>query len=203
MKIIGLTGGIASGKSMVASILKDRGATVIDADQLARRVVEPGTGAYREIVETFGSRILLPDGGIDRKALGAIVFSDAEARKRLERITHPAIRKLAEQMLEAERLKGTEIVFYMVPLLLEAGLASTVDEIWIVYADDDTQMERLMKRDLIGEEEARRKIAAQMPMDEKIRFGHKIIDNTGTPEETRIIVMDLWRELKEAMTSDK
>ncbi len=198
MKIIGLTGGIASGKSMVASILKDMGATVIDADQLARKVVEPGTVAHREIVETFGSGILLPDGGIDRKALGAIVFSDAEARKRLERITHPAIRKLAEQLLEAERLKGTEIVFYMVPLLLEAGLASTVDEIWIVYADNDTQMQRLMKRDLIGEEEARRKIAAQMPMDEKIRFGHKIIDNTGTPEETRIKVMDLWRELNAA-----
>jgi dephospho-CoA kinase len=195
MKIIGLTGGIASGKSMVASMLKEMGAAIIDADQLARRVVEPGTEPNREIVERFGKNILQPDGTIDRKALGAIVFSDPDARKQLERITHPAIKKLAGELLEKERLKGTESVFYVVPLLLEAGLASTVDEIWVVYADEGTQLERLMKRDLIGKDEALRKIAAQMPMDEKIKFGDKIIDNRGTPEETRMKVMELWREL--------
>lgn len=197
MKIIGLTGGIASGKSLVASILEELGATIIDADQLARKVVVPGTAVYLEIVEAFGKGILRSDGAIDRKALGSVVFSDTEARKRLERITHPAIIKMAENLLEAERRKGTETVFYMVPLLLEVGLASTVDEIWVVYTDGKTQMERLMKRDNIGEEEAQRKIAAQMPMDEKIRLGHKIIDNRGTPEETRITVMAMWRELKE------
>ncbi len=196
MKIIGLTGGIASGKSLVAGMLEEMGAVVIDADQLAREVVKPGTEPYRAIVENFGVKVIQPDGAIDRKALGRIVFTDPHARKRLEQITHPAIIKLAERRLDEERLKGTEIVFYMVPLLLEAGLASAVDEIWIVYADESTQIERLMKRDNIGRDEALRKIAAQMPMDEKVRFGQVLIDNRGTPNETRRKVGELWRELQ-------
>jgi dephospho-CoA kinase len=198
MKIIGLTGGIASGKSMVATILVEMGATIIDADRLARRVVEPGTEPYQKIVETFGKKIVCPDGTIDRKALGTIVFSDPDARKQLERITHPAIKMLAGELLEEERLKGADIVFYVVPLLLEAGMTSSVDEVWVVYVDNETQVERLMKRDGIGREEALRKIAAQMPMNEKIKFGDKIIDNNGTPEETRMKVMELWRELNKA-----
>ncbi len=198
MKIIGLTGGIASGKSMVASFLEEMGATVIDADRLARIVVEPATGPYKEIVETFGEKILNPDGTIDRKALGAIVFSSPDARKQLERITHPAIKKLAGELLEEERLKGTAISFYVVPLLLEAGLESTVDEIWIVYTDEETQLKRLIKREHIDRDEALRKIAAQMPLSEKIKFGDKVIDNSGTPEETRMKVMELWLEVRKA-----
>jgi dephospho-CoA kinase len=196
MKIIGLTGGIASGKNLVAGILEELGALVIDADQLAREVVKPGTEPYRMIVEAFGKNVLQPDGTLDRKALGRIVFSDPDARARLERITHPAIIKLGEERLEEERLKGTNVVFYMVPLLLEVGLTSSVDEVWVVYADNETQVERLMKRDKIGRDEALRKMAAQMPMDEKIKFGKVIIDNRGTPEETRRKVMELWKELK-------
>jgi dephospho-CoA kinase len=196
MKVIGLTGGIASGKSFVADILEELGAVVIDADQLAREVVKPGAEPYRMIVEAFGRNVLQPDGTLDRKALGKIVFSDPDARKRLERITHPAIIRLAEKRLEGERLKGTDVVFYMVPLLLEVGLTSSVDEVWVVYADDETQVERLMKRDKIGKDEALGKMAAQMPMDEKIRFGKVIIDNRGTPEETRRKVVELWKELK-------
>ena len=107
------------------------------------------------------------DGTIDRKALGTIVFADSTARKHLEQITHPAIRKLAENRLAEERRKGTEIVFYMAPLLIEAGIASSVDEVWIVYADEKTQLERLMMRDGIGRDEAMQKIAAQIPIDEK------------------------------------
>jgi dephospho-CoA kinase len=195
VKIIGLTGGIASGKSIVAGILEKMGAVVIDADQLAREVVKPGTGPYQSIIETFGEKVLQPDGTLDRKALGRIVFADPNARVQLERITHPAIIKLAEERLEEERLKGTEIAIYMVPLLLEAGLASSVDEVWVVYADENTQIGRLMKRDKIGKEEALRKIAAQMPMGEKIKFGKVIIDNSGTPDETRRKVIELWREI--------
>ncbi len=197
MNIIGLTGGIASGKSYVAGILEEMGAVVIDADQLAREVVMPGTLPFRTIVDTFGEKVLRPDGTLDRKALGRIVFADPDARARLERITHPAILKLAEERLEEERLKGTGTVFYMVPLLLEVGLTSSVDEVWVVYADNETQVERLMKRDRIGRDEALRKMAAQMPMDEKVKFGKVIIDNRGTPEETRRKVMELWRELQE------
>lgn len=200
MKIIGLTGGIASGKSLVAGILEELGAVVIDADQLAREVVKPGKEPLRMIVESFGESILQPDGTLDRKALGRIVFSDPDARALLERITHPAIIRLAEERLAGELRKGTETVFYMVPLLLEAGLASSVDEIWVVYADNETQVERLMKRDRIERDEALRKIDAQMPMDEKIRFGKVIIDNRGTPEGTRRKVTELWEEVKKSET---
>ena len=196
MRIIGLTGGIASGKSLVARILEEMGAVVIDADQLAREVVKPGTGSYRAIVDFFGEIVLQEDGTLDRKALGRIVFADPEARIRLEQMTHPAIIRLAEERLDEERRKSTEIVFYMVPLLLEAGLASTVHEIWVVYADENTQIERLMKRDKIGRDEALRKIGAQMPMEEKVKFGQVIIDNRGTPDETRRQVLELWRELR-------
>jgi dephospho-CoA kinase len=196
MRVIGLTGGIASGKSLVAGILEKMGAVVIDADQLAREVVKPGTGCYRAIVDFFGEKVVLPDGTLDRKALGRIVFADPVARRHLEKMTHPAIISLAEERLDEERRKGTEIVFYMVPLLLEAGLTSSVHEIWVVYADEGTQIERLMKRDKIEREEALRKIAAQMPMEEKVKFGQVIIDNRGTPDETRQRVMELWGKLQ-------
>jgi dephospho-CoA kinase len=195
MRIIGLTGGIASGKSLVSEILAELGAVVIDADQLAREVVKPGTGPYREIVGFFGEKVLQPDGTLDRKALGGIVFADAGARKRLEQITHPAINQLARDRIEAERRGGTQAVFYMVPLLLEAGLSSSVDEIWVVHVDEGTQLKRLMNRDKIGREEALRKISAQMPMDEKMKCAHVLIDNSGAPEETGLKVRKLWQEL--------
>jgi len=196
VKIIGLTGGIASGKSLVARNLERLGAVVIDADQLAREVVMPGTASYDAIIKKFGKEIVNADGTINRKALGAIVFVDFTARKHLEQITHPAIRALAENRLAEERQKGTEIVFYMVPLLIEAGIASSVDEVWIVYADEKTQLERLMMRDGIGHDEALQKIAAQMPIDEKLKFGKIIINNTGTREETERQVIELWESLQ-------
>ena len=196
MKIIGLTGGIASGKNLVAEILERLGAVVIDADQLAREVVMPGTAPYDAIINKFGKEIVNTDGTINRKALGTIVFADSAARKHLEQITHPAIREPAANRLSEERQKGTEIVYYMAPLLIEAGITSSVDEVWIVYADEKTQLERLMLRDGIGHNEALQKIAAQMPIDEKIKFGKIIIDNTGTREETERQVIGLWEELK-------
>jgi len=196
VKIIGLTGGIASGKSLVAGILEKLGAVIIDADQLAREVVTPGTRAYKEIIKTFGSEILGSYGAINRKALGTTVFSNSAARKRLEQITHPAIKELAETRLTEERRKGTEIVFYMAPLLIEAGVASSVDEVWIVYADQKTQLERLMMRDSIGHDEALQKIAAQLPIDEKIKLGKVIINNTGTREETEKQVIELWESMQ-------
>jgi dephospho-CoA kinase len=192
MKIIGLTGGIASGKSLVAGFLDNMGAVIIDADRLAREVVMPGSPCYEAIVATFGSRILQADGSIDRKALGKIVFADTAARRQLEQITHPAIRKLADDRLAEERRKGTKVVFYMVPLLIEAGFTCCVDEIWVVYADEKTQLARLMARDRIGRDEALQKIAAQMPMEEKVKLAKIIIDNCGTLEQTERQVQKLW-----------
>lgn len=197
MRIIGLTGGIASGKSTVARFLEECGAVVIDADQLAREVVLPGEPAYYAIVAKFGVGILNPDLTINRAALGSIVFADDKARSVLEGITHPAIGRRAEKKLAALREAGTEIVIYMAPLLIEAGITSRVDEIWVVYVDPATQIERIMARDGIGREDALRRIAAQMPMMEKVKYGKVIIDNRGEVKETARQVRELWgKEIK-------
>jgi dephospho-CoA kinase len=192
MRVIGLTGGIASGKSSVARMLEKLGAVIIDADLLAREVVAPGEPAYRAIVAAFGAGILNPDRTINRRALGGIVFADPEARSRLECITHPAIARMAEERIAELRLAELPAVFYMAPLLIEAGGTSRVDELWVVYVDGETQLQRLMTRDGSGREEALRRIAAQMPIEEKKIFGNVVIDNSGKPEETERQVRDIW-----------
>jgi dephospho-CoA kinase len=195
MKVIGLTGGIASGKSFVASVLESCGAVIIDADLLAREVVAPGEPAYQAIVEAFGKRMVRSDGSLDRTALGRLVFADAAARKILEEITHPRIAKRAAQRIERERVRGTPVLFYMVPLLIEANLASIVDEIWLVFVDRAVQLERLVTRDAIPREEALRKMSAQMPLNEKTAYADVIIDNSGLPEETAHSVKIEWKRL--------
>lgn len=194
MLVIGLTGGIASGKSTVARILERLGATIIDADLLAREAVLPGTPAHRAIVAAFGTEVLLPDATIDRKALGRIVFANPDARRRLEAITHPAIARLSQARLAEARRSDAPAVFYVAPLLIEAGAADRVDDIWVVYADRETQLARLTERDGIGRGEAEQRLAAQMPMDEKASYGSAVIDNRGTSEETERQVVALWRE---------
>jgi len=192
VRVIGLTGGIASGKSTVARMLEKLGAVIIDADQLAREVVMPGTPAYRAIVDAFGSGILNPDLTIDRRELGRLVFADAAARKRLEKITHPAIGMRAEERLAELRRAGLPAVFYMAALLVEAGVTSRVDEIWVVYVDRETQVARLMERDGYSREGALGRIAAQMPIEEKKKLGDVVIDNMGTPDETERQVKENW-----------
>ena len=192
MRIIGLTGGIASGKSTVAAVLEKLGAVIIDADLLAREVVAPGEPAYQALVEAFGTEILNADRTINREFLGRLVFADPEARRRLESITHPAIGRRAEERLADLGRSGTPVVFYMAPLLIEAGVTSRVDEIWVVYVDSETQVKRLMERDGSTRADALRKIATQMPIDEKKKFGKVVIDNRGTPEETEQQVREIW-----------
>lgn len=201
MKVIGLTGGIASGKSFVAGILEACGALVVDADVLAREVVLPGEPAYLAIVEAFGRKVVRPDGALDRAELGRIVFADASARKVLEEITHSRIAEKAAQRIEEARLKGTRVLFYMVPLLIEAGLTSMVDEIWLVFVDSKVQIDRLIKRDAISREEALRKMAAQMPLQEKTAYADVIIDNSGLPEETALCIKNEWKRLLERMSA--
>jgi dephospho-CoA kinase len=197
LRIIGLTGGIASGKSVVARILERLGGVIIDADQLAREVVAPGEPAYLAIVAEFGEMVLNSDRTLNRRALGKIVFADPAARRRLERITHPAIAHLADKKLAALREAGTSVVIYMAPLLIEAGVTSRVDEIWVVYADQETQVVRLMQRDGISRAEALQRLAAQMPMAEKRTYGKVVIDSRGTPEETERQVREIWeKEIK-------
>lgn len=194
MQVIGLTGGIASGKSTVARILQRLGAVIIDADLLSREAVLPGTPAHQAIVSAFGPDILLPDATINRKALGRIIFADPVARRRLEAITHPAIARLAEERLTEARCSDATVAFYVAPLLIEAGATGRVDDIWVVYADRDTQMARLAGRDGIGREEAEQRLAAQMSMEEKATYGSAVIDNRGTLAETERQVITIWNE---------
>jgi dephospho-CoA kinase len=197
MRIIGLTGGIASGKSTVGRLLAQRGIPVVDADQLARRVVAPGSRALEEIAHRFGPAVIAADGSLDRTALARMVFADPEERKALEAITHPAIAELAETELSALRDAGTPVAVYMAPLLVEAGLTSRVDEVWVVYADRDTQVRRLRERDGATGEEAEARLAAQLPMEEKVRHGRIVIDNRGTLAELEQQLEEiLARELK-------
>ncbi|QXE89352.1 dephospho-CoA kinase [Geomonas subterranea] len=194
MRIIGLTGGIASGKTSAAQLFEKLGAAVIDADQLAREVVQPGEEALARIAETFGDKVLNPDGTLNRAALGGIVFADPSARRTLEGITHPAIKKRAEEKLRRLREAGTGTAFYVAPLLFEAGITSRVHEVWVVYLDRETQIERLMVRDGLSREAALSRIASQMPMEEKKKLGKIVIDNRGSREDLEAQVLKLWRE---------
>lgn len=194
MRIIGLTGGIASGKTSVATLLERQGAAVVDADQLAREIVEPGEEALAGIVAAFGEQVLNSDGTLNRGALAQTVFSDQASRRTLEAITHPAIRRRAEERLARLKQAGVETAFYVAPLLIEAGLASRVDEVWVVYLDPETQLERLMARDGLDRNAAQLRIASQMSMEEKKLLGKIVIDNRGSKEELEAQVLRLWRE---------
>lgn len=203
MRVIGLTGGIASGKSTVARLLAQRGVPVVDADQLARDAVVPGSPALAAIAAAFGADMLLADGTLNRQRLGERVFGDAEARRRLEAIMHPAIGDLARARLAELAQARQTVAIYMAPLLIEAGAADRVDEIWVVYVDQETQVARLMARDGMPREQALSRIAAQMPMSEKKKYGRLVIDNSGTPEELAARVDGVWREELQGEMGDK
>ena len=177
--LVGLTGGIATGKSLVDAVLRELGAVVIDADVLAREVVEPGEPALAEIVAEFGPGIVGPDGRLDRAVLGAIVFADPERRRRLEAITHPRIRERFLHRLDAlttQRFLG--LVIFDAPVMIESGNYRNMDRLVVVVADEATQIARLMARDGIGREEALRKIRSQMPLAEKAKLADYVIDNS-------------------------
>lgn len=194
MHIIGLTGGIATGKSSVAAMLADLGAKVIDADQLSRDAVIPGSQTLEQIADLFGRQILLPDGSLNRQLLRSLVFSDPAKRMHLEKILHPAIKTLALERIEEFKLSDTQVVVYMAPLLIESGATDRVDEIWVVTVQEEVQLERLMARDHCSLNEALNIIAAQMPLTEKKRYGLVIIDNSGSLEVTRQQVLAAWQQ---------
>jgi len=185
MRVIGLTGGIASGKSTVAEMITGYGIPVIDADQLAREAVLPGSSALRQIVAAFGGEVLQEDGSLDRAVLAEKIFSEPSARRTLEAILHPPIKVLAQKRLDDLRREGVPAVFYMAPLLIEAGVADRVDEIWVVYVDSETQLERIRQRDSVSREDAEKRLAAQMPMEEKKDYGRIVIDNSGNLEDLK------------------
>lgn len=193
--VVGLTGGIATGKSTVARMFEELGAAVVSADVVARQVVEPGEPAWGEIKDTFGEEVLAADGTLDRRALGAIVFGDEEARRRLEAITHPRIRERMRRQIDELAGRGL-VVIAEIPLLFESAPArALVDETVVVYVDEDVQEARLMERDGFSRAEARARMAAQKPLAEKAALADWVIDNGRGLEETKAQVERLWRRL--------
>ncbi|KGX89082.1 dephospho-CoA kinase [Pontibacillus litoralis] len=182
--VLGLTGSIATGKSTVSLMFDEYDIPVIDADKLAREVVEPGERAYQDIVETFGSDILRVDHKIDRKALGDIVFQNEDKRKKLNAIVHPAVRQRMLQKRDEYVQEECKAVVLDIPLLFESNLAHYVDKILVVSVDEQTQLQRLMNRDQSSQEEAMSRINAQMPVAEKAKRANAVIDNTGSKRET-------------------
>jgi dephospho-CoA kinase len=199
MIVVGLTGGIATGKSTVAQMFKRSGAIIIDADQLARDVVQPGKPAWRGIVNAFGDSVLNRNGSINRRALGAIVFRDRRKLRRLERIIHPRVAQEQERMVRRIAQRSPHaLVVYEVPLLFESGAHKRVDKIIVVSADRDTQIARLKQRNGMTRTEALRRIRNQMPLAEKIRRADVVIDGTRSKGLMRQDVRRLMQRLRPA-----
>ena len=190
MRIIGLTGGIGSGKSTVSAMLRELGATIVDADEGARAVVEPGQPALQEIRERFGAEVFAAGGHLDRERLADIVFSDERAREDLNAITHPRVRAWMAERMQA----AAPAVVLDVPLLFESGLTAGLDDIVVVWAPVETQFARAVARGGRGED-IRARIKAQMPLDQKREHASVVIDNSGSEEDTRAQVEAFWRRL--------
>lgn len=198
MRVIGLTGGIASGKSTVAQVWKALGAAIVDADQVARDIVAPGQPALAEIVRAFGRDVLLPDGTLDRKKLGAIIFADADKRRTLNAITHPRIAVETQARLQALREEGVAVAVYEAALLVENGIHHGLDGLIVVFCDEATQLARLVERDGFSADEARARIAAQAPVEAKKAAATWLVDTSGPVAETRKQLARIWEQILSA-----
>jgi dephospho-CoA kinase len=196
VKLVGLTGGIASGKSTVAKILQSLGAAIVNADDLAREVVEPGHEAWKEIVASFGANILQSDQTLDRQKLRALIFNQPEARKRLESIIHPRVRALAEERIRRYAAAGYPVVIYEVPLLFEGNLQEWLRPVILVACGVETQTARLQKRDHLTAADAEKHIAAQMSLKDKRRLADYVIENNGSLEDLERQTRQILEELK-------
>lgn len=194
--VIGITGSIATGKSTVSKMIKELGYTVVDADIVARVVVEPGEEAYQKIVEHFGEEILLANGEIDRKKLGDLVFQNKEKRLLLNSIVHPAVRNKMNEEKELAFRRGEKVVFLDIPLLYESNLTYMVDKVLVVYVDQPTQLERLMNRNHLTKEEALARITSQLSIEQKRERADAVIDNRGTIEQTKTQLLSVLKDWK-------
>jgi dephospho-CoA kinase len=195
---VGLTGSIAVGKSFVVSVLAELGCVTFDADKVAHLVMKPGCPAYEDIVCEFGESVLAPDGSIDREKLGAIVFADKARRIRLNQIVHPRVIEAQNRLLqEAEAKNPDGIAVVDAALMIESGGYKRFDKLIVVYCARETQIERLMRRNHITREDAQRRVAAQMSSDEKRTYADYEIDTTGTFDETRLRVLEVFEALKQ------
>jgi dephospho-CoA kinase len=192
--LVGLTGGIGSGKSTVARLLEKRGAVVFDADLLAREAVEPGTPGHAAVIERFGADVLAPGGELDREALASIVFADPSARRDLEEIVHPEVRRLFAEGSEAYR-DSDRVVVFSAPLLVETGMHTAFEILVVVSATVATQIERLMRQRGMSESSIRARIEAQAPLEDKAAVADFLVDNEGTLDELESQVDRLWNDL--------
>lgn len=194
--VIGLTGGIASGKSTISNYLRELGAVVIDADQLAREVVKPHSPAWQEIKGYFGDEVIDEQGNIDRRSLGRIIFHSPRDREKLNSIIHPKVIEATKVLIDLYNKRNeASLVVVDAPLLLEAGMTDLVDEVWVAAVPEEVQIERLMKRDKVSREEALARLKTQMPLEEKLGRADRVIDNSGDPEKTREQVFLFWKGL--------
>ena len=194
MLLVGLTGGIGSGKSTVARMLEERGAVVFDADLLAREAVEPGTPGHAAVIERFGADVLAPGGELDREALASIVFADPAARRDLEQIVHPEVRRLFAEGSEAYH-DTDRIVVFSAPLLVESGMHTAFEILVVVSATVATQIQRLMRQRGMSEPSIRARIDAQAPLEDKAAVADFLVDNEGTLAELQSQVERLWHDL--------
>ncbi|WP_414042742.1 dephospho-CoA kinase [Macrococcus sp. EM39E] len=195
MKVIGLTGGIASGKSTVANFLKEKGYVIVDADIASRKAVEIGSAGLAEIRTVFGDEVIQEDGTLNRKALGEIIFNDPLERQKLNDILHPRVRDIMEAEKAIGLAQGKTVVMD-IPLLFENKLEHTVDEVWVVYVPEMIQIERLMSRNTLTLEEATSRVSSQLSIEFKKQKADKVIDNSGTLE-------DLFQQLEQLVTANQ
>jgi len=196
MKVIGLTGGIGSGKSTVSQFLAELGAIIVDADKVGHEALKPGSEVWQQVVNEFGESIVVSSGDIDRAKLGELVFSNHEARRRLNQIMHPPMYNTVKAKLEEYRRKEVKVVVLEAPLLLEAGWASLVNEVWVTVAPEATVLKRLRKRSGLSEQEARARIHSQLPTEERMGHADVVIDTDGSLDELKARVNELWVRLQ-------
>jgi len=196
MKVIGLTGGIGSGKSTVSQFLIELGAVIIDADRVGHEAFKPGTELWREVVAAFGRQIVTPSGDIDRKKLGEIVFGNSESLSQLNQIMHPRMYDMVKAQLEEYRRQGLGVAVLEAPLLIEANWTSLVDEVWVTVASEATVLKRLQERTGLSKEESLARISSQLPSEERIKHADVVINTDCSLYEVKTRVKELWDRLQ-------
>ncbi|MFZ3101010.1 MAG: dephospho-CoA kinase [Desulfitobacteriaceae bacterium] len=197
MLIIGLTGGIGSGKSSVAKWFKEQGIPVLDADQIVHSLFNNDQALLTELVKEFGEGILDTQGKINRQVLGRKIFDNDQARHKLEKIVHPRVsKKMRQEQIKLEK-EGVQLCVWDVPLLLEGGLKDSVDQVWVVWVPREVQIQRVLGRDKLTREEIMARIVAQMPLDDKVKLANVVIDNSGNWSQTQNQLIDLFKNLKD------
>ena len=195
MKVIGLTGGIGSGKSSVAQFLEELGAVILDTDKVGHEALKPDTEAWREVVAVFGRQILTPAGEVDRKKLGELVFSNPEALARLNQIVHPRIGGVVQAQLEEYRRRGVPVVVLEIPLLVETGGTAMVDQVWVTVASKPVVLSRLEARSGLSRQQSLARICSQISNEEQVKHADVVIDNDGSLDDLKARVKELWQGL--------